>query len=43
MSYHLEPDNHIREEVKVVCGLPNYSAKKIIRTYYRCCHIESTY
>ena len=29
MSYFLEPDSHIRDNVKVVLDLSNYAAKKI--------------
>ena len=28
MSYYLERDNHIRDKVKVVLGLPDYATKK---------------
>ena len=28
MSYYLEPDNHIRDKVKVVLDLSNYAIKK---------------
>ena len=28
MSYHPEPDSHIRDKVKVVLGLSNYATKK---------------
>ena len=28
MSYYSEPDSHIRDKVKVVLDLPNYSTKK---------------
>ena len=28
MSYNSEPDSHIRDKVKVVLDLPNYSTKK---------------
>ena len=28
MSYHSEPDSHIRDKIKVVLDLPNYATKK---------------
>ena len=28
MSYYLEPDSHIRDNVKVVLDLSNYATKK---------------
>ena len=28
MSYHPEPDSHIRDKVKVVLDLSNYATKK---------------
>ena len=28
MSYHPEPDSHIRDKVKVLLGLSNYPTKK---------------
>ena len=28
MSYHPEPDSHIRDKVKVVLGLSSYTTKK---------------
>ena len=28
MSYYLEPDSHIRNKVKVILGMSNYTAKK---------------
>ena len=29
MSYYPEPDNHVRDKVKVMLDLPNYATKKI--------------
>ena len=33
MSYYPEPDNHIRDKVKVVLDLPNHATKKITTCY----------
>ena len=33
MSCYPEPDSHLRDNVKVVLGLSNYSTKKIKQCY----------
>ena len=35
MSYYPEPDNHIRDKVKVISELLNYATKKRIKSCYR--------
>ena len=35
MSYYPEPDNHIRDVVKVVLDLSNYATKRRIRSSRR--------